>query len=116
MKVGMKYWRSSIILVIVVLALLGSSTMAFARNRNPGVFSINSEPYGLTYGQWSARWWRWAFLQTTFDNCPNESGQVGFLAAPTMSNCTIPAGKAILFPIFNIEWSRIEADTTPGTC
>jgi hypothetical protein len=55
MKVRAKYWRSSIVLVVVVVALMGS-TMAFARNPNPGVFPPNSHPYGLTYGEWSAQW------------------------------------------------------------
>jgi hypothetical protein len=115
MKLNAKYWCSGLMVVGIITALLGS-TMAFADDINPGVFPINSRPYGQTYGQWSARWWQWAFLQTTFDNCPNESGQVWFLVAPTTSNCTIPVGKAILFPVFNVEWSFAEADNTPGTC
>jgi len=108
MKLGTKYWRSSLVVVGVVVALLGS-TMVFADNINPGVLAINGQVGGLTYGQWSARWWQWAFLQTTFDNCPNESGQVWFLVAPTTSNCTIPSGKNIMFPVFNAEWSVAEA-------
>ena len=120
MKLNAKYWCSGLMVVGVIVVLLGS-TMAFADDINPGVFPINSRPYGQTYGQWSARWWQWAFLQTTFDNCPNESGQVWFLVAPTTSNCTIPVGKAILFPVFNVEWSvaeaNIQGNQTPGqTC
>ena len=23
------------------------------------LFPIESRPYGLTYGEWSARWWQW---------------------------------------------------------
>jgi hypothetical protein len=121
MKLGMKYWRSSIAVVMVVMALIVSTPMVFADDINPGVFAIDSQPNGLTYGQWSAKWWEWAFLQTTFDNCPNESGPVWFLAAPTHSNCTIPANTAIMFPTFNVEWSAVEAvaqgNQTPGqTC
>src|SRR5690242_18074155 len=121
MKVGMKYWRSSIAVVMVVMALIMSTPMVFADDINPGVFAIDSQPYGLTYGQWSAKWWQWAFLQTTFDNCPNESGPVWFLAAPTKSNCIISANTAIMFPTFNVEWSAAEAvaqgKQTPGqTC
>ena len=26
-----------------------------------GVFSADSKPYGLTYGQWTAKWWQWAY-------------------------------------------------------
>lgn len=120
MKVGMKYWCSGLAVIGVIIALLGS-TMVFADDINPGVFAIDSQPYGLTYGQWSAKWWQWAFSQTTFDNCPNESGPVWFLVAPTHSNCIIPANTAIMFPTFNVEWSAVEAvaqgNQTPGqTC
>ena len=52
MKVSLKYWRSSVVLVVVAVALLGT-TMAFARNANPGVLPPNSHPYGHTYGEWS---------------------------------------------------------------
>src|SRR6266581_6446969 len=108
MKLGTKYWRSSLVVVGVVVALLGS-TMVFADNINPGVLAINGQVGGLTYGQWSAKWWQWAFLQTTFDNCPNESGPVWFLAAPTHTDCTVPPQTNIMFPTFNVEWSVEEA-------
>src|SRR5689334_5681631 len=36
-----------------------SATAAAAQNgdANPGVHPPNSKPYGLSYGEWSARWW-----------------------------------------------------------
>jgi hypothetical protein len=121
MKLGTKYWRSSLVVIGIVVALLGS-TMAFAHNANPGVFPINSRPYGQTYGQWSARWWQYAFSLTTFDACPAEpSGQVRFLAGTTDGSiadrkCTVPVGKAILFPIINAEWSVVEAQANGDAC
>jgi hypothetical protein len=24
------------------------------------VFATDSKPYGLTYGEWTAKWWQWA--------------------------------------------------------
>ena len=27
---------------------------------NPGVYPIDSKPFGLTYGGWSAKWWQWS--------------------------------------------------------
>src|SRR6266566_7663089 len=114
MKLSAKHWGSGLMVVGVIVALLGS-TMAFARNANPGVFPINSSPYGQTYGQWSAQWWQYAFSVTTFDNCTEEpSGPVWFLAGTTDGSianrsCSVPAGKAILFPIFNVEQSVVEA-------
>jgi hypothetical protein len=123
MKLSRKYWSSALVVAGVVVALLGS-TMAFARNTNPGVFPINSRPYGQTYGQWSARWWQYAFQQTTLDICATDKpgSQVTFLAGtpgdPVTNSCTVPTGKAIMFPVFNVEWSVAEAiaqqNATPG--
>ncbi len=120
MKRSMKYWWSGLAVVGIIATLLGS-TAVFASNPNPGVFPINSQPYGQTYGQWSARWWQYAFKQTTLDFCATDKSgsQVIFLAgAGVPVTCTIPAGKAIMFPTFNVEWSDVEAiaqeQATPG--
>jgi hypothetical protein len=123
MKLRTKYWRSGLVVAGVVVALLGS-TMAFARNANPDVFPIKSRPYGQTYGQWSARWWQYAFQQTDLNICaPDKPGsRVTFLAGTTggsaTRSCTVSVGKAIMFPVFNAEWSVVEAQaqqqTTPG--
>ncbi len=121
MKLGTKYWRSSIAVVMVVMALLMSTPVAFASNPNPGVVPPNSLPHGLTYGEWSARWWQYALSVTTFDNCPAEpSGHVWFLAGTTggsaTRSCTVPSGTTILFPIINAEWSAAEAQLNADTC
>ena len=122
MKVGTKYWRKATIAAVLAAMLLILSTAAVsAHNQNTGVYPIDSHPYGKSYGEWSAKWWQWAFQQKTFDNCPNESGPIWFLAAPTQSKCIVPANTAIMFPTFNTEWSVVEADVqgnqTPGqTC
>jgi hypothetical protein len=123
MKLGMKYWRSSLPVVIVVMALMGS-TMAFASNPNPGVFPPNSHPFGLTYAERSVLWWKYASSVTSFEDCTlKQSGKVLFLGGTfdgtiATRNCTVPAGKAIMFPTFNAEWSILEAQAqqtaTPG--
>src|SRR5258708_13784621 len=126
MKLNAKYWCSGLMVVGVIVVLLGS-TMAFADDINPGVFPINSSPYGQTYGQWSARWWQYAFQQTTLDICATDKpgSKVTFLAGtspgPVTNSCTVPTGNAIMFPLFNVEWSAVEAvaqgNQTPGqTC
>jgi len=48
-------------LVVTTLALLVSTSPAQAAGPTPtpGVFPINSAPYGKTYGEWSAKWWQW---------------------------------------------------------
>src|SRR5689334_15805444 len=56
-------------------------------NAGPGVLPVKSSPYGMTYGQWSARWWQWAFslpidrspLFGTADCSAGQSGLVWFL-------------------------------------
>jgi len=82
-----------------------------------------STSYGRTYGQWSAHWWQWALSTpnqpTAFDGCPNESGSVWFLSGVSPQNsgtCSVPAGKAIMFPTFNVEWSVAEANAAGGMC
>jgi hypothetical protein len=128
MKFGTTYWRKvAIVAAFVTSLLMMSTTVASAHHRNPGVFPPDSHPYGRTYGQWSARWWQYAFSVTSLDQCvADPSGRVWFLAGATNStpvqrSCTVPEGKALLFPIFNAEWSVIEAkaqdQSTPGnTC
>jgi hypothetical protein len=80
---------------------------------------------GKTYGQWSAAWWQWAANisepnspvdDPTGANCAvNQAGPVWFLAGTpgtTSPRCTIPAGKAILFPVINGECSQPEGNGT----
>lgn len=79
------------------------------------VFPTDSDPFGMSYAQWTAKWWQWALSSPaennpvndpTGKNCAeNQSGPVWFLAGTLGGvvdrNCTIPAEKAILFPILN---------------
>jgi len=83
---------------------------------SPGVFPPDSEPYGLTYNEWTARWWQWAFsmpealnplIDVTGEKCANnQSGPVWFLAGTgggaVTRECTIPSDKGILVPIINV--------------
>jgi hypothetical protein len=87
-------------------------------NPNPGVHPPNSNPYGLSYGEWSARWWQWLLqipaatnpnLDPTGAHCAEgQSGQVWFLAgtfgtlpSPIVRDCTVPAGKSLLLSPLN---------------
>jgi hypothetical protein len=85
-------------------------------------FQADSKPYGLTYGEWTARWWQWAYsipkdVNPAYDDTgryctQGQSGPVWFLTGtyghPVDRYCTIPFGKAILFPILNSECSFAE--------
>ncbi len=86
------------------------------------LFGTVSSPYGLTYGEWTARWWQWAYsiprqVHPAYDDsgkycAEGQGGPVWFLAGtyehPAERYCTIPAGKAILLPILNSECSYAE--------
>jgi hypothetical protein len=79
--------------------------------------------FPLTQFQNLHRWWQFAFQQENLDICTTDKprSKVVFLAGtpgppPVTRSCTVRTGQAIMFPIFNVEWSRVEADTTPGTC
>ena len=107
-------------ILLAVFCAIGASASAQVRpnsNPNPGVIPPNSHAHGLTYGEWSARWWEWALEQpealsplrdTTGANCAiGQSGSVWFLAGtfestePVTRMCTIPPGKTLFFPIAN---------------
>ena len=89
----------------------------------PGVVPVVARPYGLSYGEWSARWWQWAyslpatghplFDETGADAANGQSGPVWFLGgvfnvSGTASRVvTVPSGKALFFPILNVEWDNV---------
>lgn len=82
---------------------------------NPGIHPPCSRPYGLTYGEWSARWWQWIEsipkatnpnLDTTGADCAQgQTGPVWFLAGDfggtVVRHCTIPTGVSVLFPVID---------------
>jgi hypothetical protein len=85
-------------------------------------FPADTIQYNLTYGEWTAQWWKWALsvpedrnpaADQTGENCGEaQSGPVWFLAGTfgglNERNCDIPAGKSILFPVINAECSYAE--------
>jgi hypothetical protein len=122
-----RFWYLAAVLTIVVgFALVGS-----AQNNNhndnavgpsPGVYPPNTTVLGMSYGDWSAAWWQYVltftndvspYLDTTGLYCnEGQGGPVFFLAGgpvnPTTRRCTIPAGKALFFPLINVECSTVE--------
>ena len=51
-----------------------------ARNENPQVHPVNSRPYGLSYAEWSARWWQWIYqiplsVKPNFDTTGEDCAQ-----------------------------------------
>jgi hypothetical protein len=93
---------------------------------NIDTIPMDSVQYGITYPEWTARWWQWV-LSIPRNNNPliddsgknsanNQSGPVWFLAGTLEGqaerSCTIPADKAILFPVINFEASVAEGHGT----
>ena len=88
-----------------------------------------THPLGLTYQQWSAKWWQWAWhipfdsnpiFDTTGASCGiDQSGPVWFLAGTSgfsaERDCTVPAGKMIFFPIINLgnDYPCLDLTKTP---
>lgn len=89
-------------------------------------YTPNNSPYGITYGGWTIRWWKWCFsiprgrnptIDPTGGLCAEgQAGPVWFLAGTWVSEernyphrqCCIPKGLSILFPIINCEENPIE--------
>lgn len=117
---------------VVVLALVIASPALGAGNSqvNPGVIPPQASFRGASYGEWSAKWWYWAFA-LPFDGHPlndltgkdaatGQSGNVWFLgglwwpndstppAGPVTRQITVPAGTALFFPIVNGENNFVE--------
>ncbi|HET9232721.1 MAG TPA: hypothetical protein VFP10_01115 [Candidatus Eisenbacteria bacterium] len=120
--------------VLVPAAFAAKESVANASGPNPKVFPVYSRPYGLSYADWSARFWQWAFsmpvdhhpLYDTADCSEGQSGRVWFLGAtfaPTVGGggeilayaereCNVPAGVALFIPIINAEASTLEGNGT----
>jgi hypothetical protein len=82
---------------------------------------VQTEPYGKTYGEWSAKWWQWTMaFPSNADPASNtappdsdQSGKVWFLAtahgsvtvggsATVTRSLTVPNGKALFFPVLAV--------------
>ena len=127
----------SLVPALLVVATLSPGTASSAWAGNPGVLPPQSHPYGKTYGEWSAEHWKWTYslpadhhpLTDTADVSAGQSGPVWFLGgtfAPTTDldgnligiadrHVTIPAGKALFFPIIDAEASLAEGNGTTET-
>jgi hypothetical protein len=130
-KKKLKSIRGLQLSVLMVLGLMMlAPIVAQAGNSNPRVLPANSTPYGMTYGEWSAKWWQWAYsiplpqnplVDDIGVNAANgQSGPVWFLAgkfcltpcgSPEVATADrvvdVPAGKALFFPILNTEWDNL---------
>jgi hypothetical protein len=115
-------------LTIITILLLVIPLLGYARgdSLNPGIFSIDSRPYGLSYSEWSTKWWQWIIsipakdsprLDLTGQKCSvaQDDPNVWFLAqigsGSVERNCTIPKDKAIFIPILTGECDYLSNPT-----
>jgi hypothetical protein len=109
-------------LAILLVTLILATSIDSANGQNVSIFPLDSMPYNLTYGEWSAKWWIWALsipeennpiTDQTGANCEvNQQGPVWFLAGTlggsVTRDCDISRDKAILVSPLNIECSYAE--------
>jgi hypothetical protein len=109
---------------MLILIMINEQNKSYADSINPGVFPIDSRPYGLSYEDWTIKFWQWLLsipadknpiTDTTGKLCSqdqNASLPVFFLAFSTgggaTRTCDISAGKAILIPVNVVECSFAE--------
>ena len=101
----------SIFLLVSLFYITSSDSTKFVEASGVSVFLPNEKPFGLTYGEWSAEWWKWLLSSPTTSNpSTDRTGQycsanqnnlnVWFLAGTSGGyeerKCSIPEGRAIL--------------------
>jgi hypothetical protein len=101
--------------MLAAAGLAAGAALADGDAKPPRIAPIASKPGGQSYGRWAAQWWQWALgvpaATTVFDqsgeNCAERQvDDTWFLAGsfgpePVVRSCTIPAGKALFFPLVN---------------
>jgi hypothetical protein len=133
-KIGLLKSKNKITFVTLIivfnLVMISMCQPALADATNSGVYSTDSKPFGTPYADWTAKWWQWLVSiptpsnpvnDTTGKNCMvGQDGPVWFLAGPTAGyeafggphtverSCTIPSGKAILFPVINSQCNFLQ--------
>jgi hypothetical protein len=58
-----------------MLVFITSSVPVTAVDSNISVFPPGSKPYGLTYGQWSIKWFQWALSIPNDKNPINDDSE-----------------------------------------
>lgn len=106
----------------IIFQFSGSQVIASSVGTEQITYEEGSRPFGISYEDWTAKWWQWLLsiptpdnpaFDTTGEHCGvGQNGSVWFLAGTTGGKnertCTIPSGVAILIPPLNSECSTAE--------
>lgn len=111
-----------VMIVSVVIAITRDARADREHERN-----VNPKVFGKIYGEWAAEWWKWALAGPNGANAVQDEtgefcdvnqpkGKVWFLAGTfggtgVERTCTIPANKALFYPLVNVVW--IDCPGTP---
>ena len=115
----------------VGLAVVAVTVAAKPPFSNSRAYPAQSRPFGHSYTEWSADYWKWAlgrpvdghpFVDSpSFDLGAGQQGPVWFLATPvdgsqalTTTNRAgeVPSGTSLFVSLFNSEWSDLEGYAT----
>lgn len=118
----------------VVATSLASGALADLRApiNLPRLYPVTSAPFGNSYSDWAAAWWQWAlslpvaghplFDETGAQCGAGQSGPVFFLGgvfnvsgSAVRTECRVPSGKTLFFPILNVECSNVEGNGVNAT-
>lgn len=125
-----------LVLSILIMVLLCSINAVISQNRTAAteslnsidmnvssfVYDLNSMPFNMSYSDWTAKWWQWAYSvpsdrNPSYDDTgkycgENQESQVWFLTQayehPVTRTCEIPQGTALLITLLNSECSYAE--------
>jgi hypothetical protein len=99
-------------LIAILIPLQVSGQSALAQNDDSPLFLLNERPFGITNGEWTAKWWKWLMeipqpqnpavdLDGTYcsmgQSDPNVWFITGTFGGKADRKCEIPFGKAIFF-------------------
>ncbi len=130
MKIRGKFWKTALVVLTATLFMTAAPMNGAASSANFTVISPDDAQAqtGKTYGEWSADWWQY-ILETPAENNPaldetgancnfGQSGAVFFLVSTgggtaTRSECVVPAGKFLFFPLFGSARYKETTDPQP---
>lgn len=123
---------STIALLVTAGSLAYGGPKPVGSAANPAIIPPQASAYGKSYSEWSAAWWQWLYAAPVSQNPLFLDGNVdlslhqldgpvwflGGMMTPTegppyfyglaVRTGTIPAGKALFFPVLNCEFANQE--------